>query len=466
MFFGTASFDKLRTGSDRPLRVQILSPAAATRIPCRLRSLMKERLPGHLLSLFQRVGEIADLQGVSVYAVGGIVRDLLLAAPTPGAKPETRFDVDLVVEGNGIRFANAIAQRYQARVTIHERFGTAIVTFADGHRFDVATARTESYDSPAALPTVQRSSITQDVYRRDFTINTLAIRLNASRFGELVDIHDGLRDLQNKTIRVLHGLSFIDDPTRVFRAIRFEQRLGFELDPNTAVLVKEAVNVKIFHRLSPSRLSTELLHVLSEREPVKTLARLADFNLLQFIHPRLKWSPTLARLLNAAEQAVAWHAGLSPGRLTSPWVVYGMALMDSLPQPAVQETLARLTFPRRQTQSMLWVSQEGARLLRSLERIVNPSDTFRALRNLPDETLVFLMAKIRSERGKQNIYDQFATYRRVRPILRGNDLKAIGLEPGPLYNRILERLLDARLNGEVKTEADERRLVSRLVKRA
>ena len=417
---------------------------------------MKDRLSAPLFSLLQKTGEFAERRHVRVYAVGGFVRDLLLGIPS--------LDLDLVVEGNGIRFAKAFAQRDKARVTIHERFGTAAVTFTDGHTFDLATARTESYDSPAALPTVQRSSIKQDVSRRDFTINTLAIRLNAPRFGELMDLHGGRRDLQNKTIRVLHGLSFIDDPTRIFRAIRFEQRLGFQLDRNTAVLMQEAVKMGLVHRLSPSRLSAELLHVLSERETGKTLARLADFNLLQCIHPRLKWSPGLARLLKAAEKAVEWHARLSLNRLTSPWVVYGMALMDPLPQPAVEEILTRLTFPRRQTQSMLWVVQEGTRLLRTLNQNVKPSETFRALCDLPDETLVFLMAKTRSEKVKQNISAQFTTYRWVKPILKGNDLKSMDLKPGPSYNKILNRLLDARLNGEVETEADERRLVRRLVR--
>ena len=419
---------------------------------------MKDRLSAPLFSLLQKTGEFAERRHVRVYAVGGFVRDLLLGVPN--------VDLDLVVEGNGIRFAQAFAQRYKARVTIHERFGTATVTFADGHTFDVATARTESYDSPAALPAVRPSSLREDVRRRDFTINTLAIRLNTPRFGELVDLHGGRRDLQHKTIRVLHGLSFIDDPTRVFRAIRFEQRLGFQLDPDTAVLIREAVKMKLLHRLSPSRLSAELLHVLSEREPVKTLARLADFNLLQCIHPRLKWSPGPARLLKAAEKAVEWHAGISLNRLTSPWVVYGMALIDPLPQPAVEEILTRLTFPRRQTQSMLWVVQEGTRLLRTLNQNVKPSETFRALCDLPDETLVFLMAKTRSEKVKQNISAQFTTYRRVKPILKGNDLKAMDLNPGPSYNKILNRLLDARLNGEVETETDERRLVRRLAKRS
>lgn len=420
-------------------------------------SFMKDRLSAPLLSLLHTTGELAERRHVRVYAVGGFVRDLLLGIPN--------FDMDMVVEGNGIRFAKAFAQRYQARVTPHERFGTATVTFADGHTFDVATARTESYDAPAVLPTVRWSSIREDLCRRDFPINTLAIRLNTPQFGELVDRHGGRRDLQNKTIRVLHGLSFIDDPTRVFRAIRFEQRLGFQLDRDTAVLMQEAVKMGLVHRPSSSRLSAELRHVLSEREPATILARLADFNLLPCIHPHLKWSPSLARLLKAVEKAVEWHAGLSLGPLTAPWVVYGMALMDQLPQPDVQETMARLTFPRRQTRSLLWATQEGARLVQILKQTVKPSETFRALCNLPDETLVFLMAKAQSERGKQNIADHFTVYRQVKPILRGNDLRAMGLKPGPLYNRILDRLWDARLNGEVETETDERRLARRLVRR-
>lgn len=425
-------------------------------------SYMKDRIPAPFFSLLQETGELAERRQVRVYAVGGFVRDLLLGIPN--------LDVDLVVEGDGIRFAKALARRYQARVTTHDRFGTATVTLADGQTLDVATARTESYEAPGALPTVQRSSIKEDLRRRDFTINTLAIRLNADHLGDLVDLHGGLRDLQNKTIRVLHGLSFIDDPTRVFRAIRFEQRLGFQLDQDTVVLMTEAVKMKLLRRLSPSRLSAELHHVLSERAPGKTLAGLAGYNVLPFIHPGLKWSPGLARLMKAVENAVEWHAKFSFGPLASPWVVYGMALLDALPQPAVQETLARFTFPRHETQAILWWANtqvrpyKDARLLKALDRTVKPSETFRTLRNLPDETLVFLMAKIRSKRAKQKIVDMFTTYRRMKPILNGTDLKTMGLKPGPLYNRILDRLLDARLDGTVETETDERRLVRQMAK--
>ena len=420
-------------------------------------SCMKDRLPAPLFSLLQKAGELAEGRHVRVYVVGGFVRDLLLGIPNP--------DLDLVVEGDGSRFAKALARRYRARITTHDRFGTATVTLADGQTLDVATARTESYEALGALPTVQQSSIKEDLRRRDFTINTLAIRLNADHPGELVDLYGGLRDLQNKTIRVLHGLSFIDDPTRVFRAIRFEQRLGFQLNQDTAVLMTEAVKMGLLHRLSPSRLSAELHHVLMEREPVKTLARLAGYNLLQFIHPRLKWTSGLARLLNAVEKAVAWHAKFSLGPLASPWVVYGMALLDALPQPAIQETLARLTFPRRQRQALLWRANTQVRpyeIMKTLDRTVKPSETFRALCDFPEETLIFLMAKTRSKRAKQKIVDMFTTYRRMEPILNGTDLKTMGLKPGPSYNRILDLLLDARLDGTVETETDERRLVHQL----
>ncbi len=411
---------------------------------------MKDRLPEDLFALLEQAGKTADQHRVSLYAVGGFVRDLLLAIPN--------LDVDLVVEGNGIRFAKALARGSKARITVHERFGTATITLPDGHAFDVATARTESYDAPAALPRVQQGSLSQDLYRRDFTINTLAIRLDSPRFGELTDLYRGRRDLRDRTIRVLHGLSFIDDPTRVFRAIRFEQRLGFRLDGDTAVLMKEAVKMGGIRRLSPSRLSHELLHVLSEPIPVTMLARLADFNLLPCIHPRLKWSPGLARLLNAVEKAVAWHARLS--RPLSSWIVYAMALLDPLPGPAALETLARLTFPRRQTRQLVWMVHEGERVLQALHRRTRPSAIFRLLRDCPDETLLFLMAKTRTEREK--IISVFTSYRHVSPILKGKDLKAMGIRPGPLYTTILDRLLEARLDGTVETETDERRLVSRL----
>lgn len=415
---------------------------------------MKDRLPAPLASLLRETGELADQHRVRVYAVGGFVRDLLLGV--------TNLDVDLVVEGNGIAFARTLARKRHAHVTVHERFGTAVVTLDNGVKFDVATARTERYARPAALPTVTRGSITEDLSRRDFTINTLAVSLNAPRFGEVVDDYGGRRDLQNKSIRVLHPLSFIEDPTRVFRAVRFEQRLGFHLDEETETLMKEAASMDLVQRLSHARRSKEMILVLSERQPRKLLTRLAEFDLLRGIHPELKWSPGLAELMKKVEETLTWHNRLALDRPIHQWIVYTLALMDSLPPPAAQEALSRFTFPRRQTGRTSWVTQESPRLFRTLNQRTRPSEVFRLLGDLPDETLIFFMAKVPSKSGKRKIANLLTTAGRTTPTLNGKDLEAMGLKPGPVYQKVLDRLFDARLDGEVTTEADERKLVAHL----
>ena len=392
---------------------------------------MKDRVPAPLFSLLREAGELADQHRVRVYAVGGFVRDLLLGV--------TNLDVDLVVEGNGIAFARTLARTRHARVTVHERFGTAVVTLEDGFKVDVATARTESYDAPAALPTVRPGSIREDLSRRDLTINTLAISLNAPRFGDIADDYGGRRDLRTKSIRVLHSLSFIEDPTRVFRSVRFEQRLGFRLDGETETLMREAASLDLVQRLSPARLSRELILLLSERQPRTCLTRLADFDLLRCIHPKLKWSPGLAKLMNDVEETLTWHDRLAMDRPVRQWIVYVLALMDSLPAPAAQEALSRFTFPRRQTGRMLWVMQEGPRLLRTLNQRTRPSEVFRLLGGLPDETLLFLMAKVPSQSGKRKIADVLTADGRTTPPLNGNDLKAMRLKPGPFSQRVYGR---------------------------
>lgn len=421
-----------------------------------VRSLLKERLPKPTFTIFQAAGELAETHQVGLYAVGGFVRDLLLATPN--------LDIDLVVEGNGITFAKDLARAQQARVKVHERFGTATVTFPDGFKLDVATARTEYYEFPTALPTVEQSSIKKDLYRRDFTINTLAIRLNSHRFGELVDFYGGQRDLNEKCIRVLHSLSFIEDPTRVFRAIRFEQRLSFRLGKETVTLVKGAVKMDLFQRLSKARLLDELILLFSEKEPRKSLARMAELDLLKFIHPQLKWSPSLARLLKSIEESLKWHALLYLDRPIEPWVLYFMGLMETLPAKEAHGTLTRLRIPLRQAKKIHWIGRGSTTLLRRLNQKpdAKPSDTYRLLCELPDEVLVFLMAKTKSEIGKRKISAFLTHYLNVKPLLNGQDLKAMGLKPSPLFKQILDKLLDARLNGEVDTKEEERNLAHQI----
>jgi tRNA nucleotidyltransferase (CCA-adding enzyme) len=422
-----------------------------------VKGLVQSRLSHRLVTLLEDAGHLADRCEVPLFVVGGCVRDLLLGIEN--------LDLDLVVEGDGIVFARKLGEMLQARVKVHERFGTAILMLPDGFKLDVATARTEYYEYPTALPTVEQGSIKKDLYRRDFTINALAVRLNGKGFGEVLDFYGGQRDLNEKVIRVLHGLSFVEDPTRVFRAIRFEVRYGFHLGRDTTALIEGAVKMNLFQRLSGHRLFEELKLIFSEREPKRAVRRLADLSLLKFIHPKLAWSSRLETLLNGVDQAVDWYRLSYLDRKIDVWLVYLMALLEVLPERAVTEMLKRFPFSEPES-TMLKMARVGCHtVLRRLvsQRPLKPAEVYHLLSGLSDETLLFLMAKSKGEIVKRQVSAFLTTYQHVKPILTGADLKAMGLKPGPRFKQILDRLLDAKLNGEVKTETEERQLIHRLI---
>ena len=420
---------------------------------------LRARLSDDMHALLKSAGELAERRNVSAYVVGGFVRDLLLGRPN--------LDLDLVIEGDGIAYARALSRALHGTVETHDRFGTAVITLEGGRTLDIATARTEYYEYPTALPTVERSSIKKDLYRRDFTINTLAICLNPTRFGALLDFYGGQRDLKDGIIRVLHSLSFVEDPTRVFRAVRFEHRFGFRLGKETLSLIKGAVKMDLFHRLSGSRLLTELVLLLSEDEARHAIARLGGLDLLRFVHPKLKLTPQVSTMLKHSEEALDWYRLLYLDRPIDAWLVYLMALMDVLPADAVDETLRRLTVPHRQAKTIRVARAQGRELLHRLERrpSLRPAESYRILKQLPDEVLLFLLAKSGSEVVKRQLSAFFTTYQHVKPTMTGTDLRALGVKPGPIYTTIFSRLLDGRLNGELTSEADERALVMQMIKK-
>ena len=229
-----------------------------------------------------------------VYLVGGTVRDILLG--------ETGFDLDIAVEGDGIALARALTGELGGRVVPHEKFGTGVVRWPGG-RVDVATTRTEFYDEPGALPAVEQAPILQDLYRRDFTINAMAVSLKGEDFGRLVDPFDGLADLRSGVVRVLHGLSFIDDPTRIFRAVRYENRYGFRMDGHTTALARACVEMGLVGELSSARLREELKALLSEDDVGDAVLRLDELGLAQAIHPHLAAGADTAALLRARGRA-------------------------------------------------------------------------------------------------------------------------------------------------------------------
>ncbi|HYA02861.1 MAG TPA: CBS domain-containing protein, partial [Syntrophobacteria bacterium] len=412
-------------------------------------NVMAEQLPRRIHDILQDLGKVAESAGYRAYAVGGFIRDLLLRRPN--------LDIDIVVEGDGIEFAKEFAARYGLRVRPHKKFGTAVLIFPDGFKIDVATARLEYYRYPAALPTVELSSLKLDLYRRDFTINTLAVEINPGRFGHLIDFFGGQRDLKERAIRVLHNFSFVEDPTRVFRAIRFEQRFGFRMGRHTSKLIENTVRMNLPVKLSGRRLTNELKLILSEEAPGPALRRLDEFGLFRFVHPQITYGPGMDRLLEEIRAVLAWHSLSFLGNGSSRWLVYLLALVDGLDAVGLDEFCRRLEFNPTRTAWLLEGRAKATNAWQTLYREpeLKPSDIYRLLVDLDVEWLLFMMAKTQQEGTRRAISFFFRKLKEVKPALRGKDLVQMGLSPGPIYREILDRLLEARLNGELTCREEE-----------
>ena len=424
-------------------------------------TVLLNRMPARPLHLLRQIGRLADERDMAVYLVGGVVRDLLLK--------RENWDLDLTVEGDGIAFARLVADRYGAGLAVFERFATARLAFPDGLKMDIATTRQESYAQPALLPMVQPASIEEDLSRRDFTINAMAVQLNPRQFGRLLDPCEGQRDLQARTIRVLHASSFQDDPTRIFRAIRFEQRFGFSLERATVRLLAQAASRNLIQRLSGPRLQNEILLLFAERNPVRAIARLEQLKLLRFLHRRLSYTKNVKQVVAAVPKALAWWARRFPDSALDRPIVYLMALSSESSPAVVAWISRRLALSREQAKN---VGMVGRRLDRALKRltdkgIVRRSQIFHLLEDFSSEALVLLLAKQqRAQHGARLslLKRQLAAYVKnkvVKTVLTGRDLQAMGLQPGPQYKTVLGKLLDARIDGIITTEADERALVEK-----
>jgi tRNA nucleotidyltransferase (CCA-adding enzyme) len=414
-----------------------------------IKGLIEERVPADVYEALRTVGEVADDAGFPAYLVGGIVRDLFLRV--------TNLDVDIVVEGDGIFFAGMLVKLTGGRMKTHQKFGTAVVVLPNGLKLDIATSRLEYYESPAALPTIELSSIKKDLYRRDFTINTLAVRLNRKRYGDLIDFFGGLRDIKEKTIRALHSLSFVEDPTRVLRAIRFEQRFDFHLSKHTHNLIKTAVNMKLFNKLTGERLYAELVLMFSEADPLKILRRMKDFDLLQFIHPGLRGTVEAERLFTGIGETLTWFRLLYLDLKIEKWYLYFLGLLDRIKDTAVEETLERLSVPARLRERMRQarVRYRDVLYVFNKEPGLPPSRVYDLLAPLETEAVLLMMAKAKQETAKKYISLYLTHLRSVKVMLTGDDLKALGILPGPRYREILKELLDAKLDGLVRNRGEE-----------
>lgn len=417
--------------------------------PKRVHNLMRDRLPEGVMSLLRSAGEVAAGLGMKAYLVGGFVRDLVMRIDN--------LDIDLVIEGDGIAFAEAFSKTHPCRVRSHRKFGTAVLVFPDGFKLDVATARVEYYLEPGALPTVSFSSMKQDLYRRDFTVNTLAIRLDGEGFGELVDFFGAQRDIKDRAIRVLHSLSFVEDPTRILRACRFEQRFGFTIARHTRNLIRNATRLDLVARLPKPRLNSELELIFKETDPVSILRRMSDFGLGPSIHPDIPLDREQLALMSEVSEVLVWFSLLFLEEKVEGWMVYYLAMLEPLPPAEAKAFAERLGLGKRLRARVALAADTGDELLARLFglHVVSRKVVRDIFHELPNEVILYLMAKAKHPDIKRYISLYLTQLKNIRLYTTGDDLVAMGYPPGPQFKQILDRVLEKRLSGEIRTRKGE-----------
>lgn len=435
--------------------------------------LIDKALPPCRLALLRQIIELSHPDHQALYIVGGFVRDLLLNIPSQ--------DFDIVVEGDAIRLAHKLADHYGGKVTTHRRFGTAKWQIKEVHEqlkmqlnctpnnsfdlpddLDLISARTEFYDHPTALPVVESSSIKQDLHRRDFTINTLALRLDGSHFGELQDYWGGLNDLKKKQVKVLHSLSFVDDPTRMLRAVRFEQRFGFNIEVRTLQLMQEArENLK---QISGDRIRHELNLIFQESNPCIVLNRLKELNLLSAVHPDLVWIDHWGEALQKAltcSPAKPWKltamAGMGDVNIASAYLIW----FSNLPSESALAIAKRLHF----SNAMVGSLKGSLYLFNHIQLLedMKPSQFTEEVLKIPEISLFVLYCSLEGTNLKQQIQNYLNTWRSLEPFTTGEDLKNKGIPPGPRYASILKELKAGRLDGIYTTRSQELEYLNHLL---
>lgn len=423
---------------------------------------MKEylkKLPTDIQDLIHLASKIGTGLGMPVYLVGGFVRDLILGV--------SNLDLDIAVGGDGIRFAERLSKELNSKIVQHRRFGTATVVLNDSLKIDISTTRKETYPHPGSLPIVRQGDIKDDMYRRDFTINAMAISINQDDFGRLIDYHQARLDLEKKKIRVLHNISFIDDPTRILRAVRFEQRYNFRIETKTLKLLKEAVRQKMLNQVDPQRLRDELVLILKEKFPVRQIRRLKELVGLEFIHPKVKLSPSVFKFLQVIRKQTDWFKATHPHRRApESWLIYLMGLIDKLSIREAENCgrkfalrkgeIKRITVSKRMMQRFIGVLRKSP---------MQPDKLYHLLEPLSYEGIIYLKARCRQRNIQKNIEDFLKNYHGLRLSITGDDLKMLGIVPGPEYQGILKRVLKAKLKGQARGREEELLLAKRIAER-
>ncbi|MGD9118229.1 MAG: hypothetical protein PVJ08_05775 [Dehalococcoidia bacterium] len=401
---------------------------------------IEKQLSPELVNFMWMAGEIAHTRGEKLYLVGGVVRDLMLG--------QANLDLDLVVEGNAIELAHQLKKNVKGKLTTHARFNTAKLQW-DNWSVDLTTARTESYEKPGALPKVTPGSLDEDLGRRDFTINAMALGLNPGIYGQPIDPHGGRDDLKNKLVRVLHEKSFIDDATRIWRGLRYEQRFDFHLEKKTLSLLKR--DIDMLKTINADRTRYEVECILKERYPEKVFMRAAELEVLPTLHPSLRGDGWLKEKFEQARQLSA-PASPEPG-------LYLTLLAYPLTKEETDRFISRLRLPKVLAQILIDTASLKSKMRLLATPGLSPSGIFRLLESYSSPAMVANSIATESPTASQNIHHYLTRLKYIEIALTGDDLIKMGVTTGPEIREIMERLQKARLDGEIASKDDEVELV-------
>jgi len=414
-------------------------------------------LPQKVLNVLKSAGKMADDEGYSAYVVGGFVRDLILGVEN--------FDIDIVIEGDAVAFAQKFASQINAKITVHEKFHTAYVYIDEDLQIDFVTARKEFYEFPGALPVIEIGTIKDDLFRRDFTINCIAMKLNGDEFGKVVDFYGGRRDLYDGVIRILYNLSFIEDPTRIIRAVRFEQRYGFLMDEKTEEFALKTVKSDVLDKLSIERINTEFFYILNEKNTVKMLQRLKELGLLQKVYPEMDLSDQLINLMeNSDTQWEDFYIGLINKKNIDKILIYLLVLYSNMSVDKAHASVERMRLKREFKDEILrFIAVRDLNLpVLVAEGNLSNYDVYSMFTGLSLESL-YVISIMFDDRVRDVVLAYINNLSQIKTEITGKDIVKLGIEPGPEIKRILQAVLKEKINGKIITYDDEINFAKKLL---
>ncbi len=410
------------------------------------------KLDKKIFNIVRKVGQSADKHSLPIYVVGGVVRDILLKKDI--------FDLDFVVEGDGIKLANILARELNLKPIVHSKFGTATLILQDNIRLDFVSARKEVYSYPGALPNVELGKLADDLFRRDFTINAMAIAINQDNFGVLIDKFNGSEDLSSGIIRVLHDKSYTDDPTRILRAVRFEQRLKFSINSHDLGLIKKTLKSKAINSVGQVRYFNEIKKMIVEENALACFKRLRILKAEKIIGARIRLD------LKLLSKTISNIKGVKRDKFYqgqySSWIFLFMAMVSPLSVNSLSKLIKRFGINNHDRNAILHsLKKEGIAQALS-QRQLKGSQIYCILNQLPLETILFIRAYTSNKNVNVNIDHYLQRIAKVKLLSDGNDIKSLGNIAPKEIGKIISKLLLAKIDGLVKNKKEELNLAKKI----